>query len=334
MLSSKRVLRKECSLNTKRILLGITVLSLVLIMFTEIASTSQEPSTPTVWLRIHRIQAGDQIETASEDGADWLYQIYLWHGRIWDEKLWDVIEHKCEPDNDDIIVNETHKFGNVKTTTTTVIIDLLEDDPPYYDTADISSSVPERAPGVSVSGKRFRIRYDLNSNTIVEGDTVILVGGYYMTSGEYDDRDAEDEYDANLWFIIWDNLGPNAYFSYSPANPTVGEEVQFIDMSPDPERKVTSWLWNFGDGSSSNLKNPFHEYEKAGVYTVNLTVSDDEGVTGMMSQTLTCKSSSGIPLSLVFLVILIIGVALLIAKRLNKSKLRRKRECNEMNKSV
>jgi hypothetical protein len=314
------VLRKECNLNTKKILLGVTVLALLLGRFTEIASTTQETSTPAVWIRVHRIQAGDSIEAASEDEADWRYHIYLWHGRIWDEELWDVIEHKCEPNNDDIIVDETHKFGDVTTTTTTVIIDLLEDDPPHYATADISSSIPETAPGVSVSGKRFRIRYDLTSNTIVEGDKAILEEGYYKTSGEYDDRDAKDEYDANLWFMIWDSLGPNAYFSYSPTNPTMGEEVRFIDMSPDPEGKLTSWLWNFGDGSSSDLKNPFHKYEKAGVYTVNLTVSDDAGVAGAMSQTLTCKSSSGIPLALVLLVIAIAGAGILIAKKLRKPK--------------
>ena len=307
-------------MNAKKILLGITILALLLGRFTEIASTAQETSTSTIWIRIHRIQAGDPIETASEDGADWRYQIYLWHGRILDEELWDVIEHKCEPSNDDVLVDETHEFGNVTATTTTVIIDLLEDDPPHYATADISSSVPETAPGVSVSGKRFRVRYDLTSNTIVEGDRAILEEGYYKTSGEFDDRDAEDEYDASLWFMIWDSLGPNAYFSYSPADPTVGEDVRFVDMSPDTEGQIVSWLWNFGDGSSSDLKNPFHRYEKAGVYTVNLTVFDDEGVAGTMLQTLTCKSSSEFLLVLVLILIVVTGVGISIARRLRKSK--------------
>ena len=311
---------KECNLNTKKILLGVTVLTLLLGRFTEIASTTQETSTPTIWIRVHRIQAGDPIEAASEDGADWRYQIYVWHGRIWEEELWDVIEHRCEPNNDDVIVDETHEFDNVTAATTTVIIDLLEDDPPHYATADISSSIPETAPGVSISGKRFRIRYDLTSNTIVEGDEVILEEGYYKTSGEYDDRDANDEYDANLWFMIWDNSGPNAYFSYSPASPTVGKDVRFIDISPDPEGKIASWSWNFGDGSSSDLKNPVHKYEKAGDYAVSLTVSDDEGVEGTMLQTLTCKSSSEATLALILLVIAMAGVGILIARKLRKSK--------------
>lgn len=35
-----------------------------------------------------------------------------------------------------------------------------------------------------------------------------------------------------------------------------------------------SWLWNFGDGSTSTLQNPSHTYTTAGTYTVSLQVSD------------------------------------------------------------
>lgn len=36
----------------------------------------------------------------------------------------------------------------------------------------------------------------------------------------------------------------------------------------------TSWLWDFGDGSTSTLQNPSHTYAVAGIYTVCLTVDD------------------------------------------------------------
>ena len=41
--------------------------------------------------------------------------------------------------------------------------------------------------------------------------------------------------------------------------------------------QVTSWLWDFGDGTSSTDPNPVHTYQQDGVYTVTLTVSDDNG---------------------------------------------------------
>jgi PKD repeat protein len=43
---------------------------------------------------------------------------------------------------------------------------------------------------------------------------------------------------------------------------------------PQPEKDVVSWLWNFGDGTTSTLQNPSHTYMNAGVYTVSLTVGN------------------------------------------------------------
>ena len=290
------------------------VLTLFSSIFTGFTPSAQENSTATVWIKIHRIQAVDQIEAASGDEADWRYQIWVYTGQLYGN-LWIVKNYTAEPDHDDITVDVTHRFDNITGTATTVIIDLLEDDPPYYATADISSSIPETAPGVSISGKRFRVRYDFISNTFVEGDEVVFEGGYYKTSGEFDDRVASDEYDANLWFMIWDSLGPTAYFMYSPTSPTVGENVQFTDVSPDLEGKLTSWLWDFGDGSTSDLKNPVHKYAKTGTYTVNLTVTDEEEVTGTISQTITIKGPSWVPSVLVLIMIVIVGVGLVFVKR-------------------
>jgi len=40
---------------------------------------------------------------------------------------------------------------------------------------------------------------------------------------------------------------------------------------------ITSWLWNFGDGATSNLKNPTHSYSSSGTKTITLTVSGPGG---------------------------------------------------------
>ena len=39
----------------------------------------------------------------------------------------------------------------------------------------------------------------------------------------------------------------------------------------------TSWLWDFGDGTSSTSQNPSHAYTTAGSYTVTLTVGFSSG---------------------------------------------------------
>lgn len=37
---------------------------------------------------------------------------------------------------------------------------------------------------------------------------------------------------------------------------------------------ATTWLWDFGDGYTSNVKNPVHMYSSVGIYTVSLTISN------------------------------------------------------------
>lgn len=42
----------------------------------------------------------------------------------------------------------------------------------------------------------------------------------------------------------------------------------------ETERTINSWLWDFGDGSTSTLQNPTHTYNSDGAYTVALTVNN------------------------------------------------------------
>ncbi len=56
--------------------------------------------------------------------------------------------------------------------------------------------------------------------------------------------------------------------NFSTQNAT-GFTVQFNDLTTN---QPTQWLWNFGDGTTSNAQNPTHTYPAAGVYVVCLTV--------------------------------------------------------------
>jgi PKD repeat protein len=57
----------------------------------------------------------------------------------------------------------------------------------------------------------------------------------------------------------------------------------FSDASVDSDGSIVSWLWDFGDGSTSTTRNPSHTYSSAGNYTVSLTVTDNEGAGGQTS---------------------------------------------------
>ena len=73
------------------------------------------------------------------------------------------------------------------------------------------------------------------------------------------------------------NAPPVANFTYTPAQPTILDTIQFNDASTDPDGSITSWLWDFGDNYTSTEKNPSHKYNTPGTYTVKLTVTDNDG---------------------------------------------------------
>jgi PKD repeat protein len=80
-----------------------------------------------------------------------------------------------------------------------------------------------------------------------------------------------------------------ADFSGTPTSGCAPLTVSFTDQSSGD---VTSWEWDFGDGGTSTLQNPSHEYASAGDYTVTLTVT---GACGTDSETKTGYISVGGP---------------------------------------
>jgi len=56
-------------------------------------------------------------------------------------------------------------------------------------------------------------------------------------------------------------------------------EMKFTDLSLNGP---TSWLWSFGDGVTSNLQNPIHNYSQSGLYSVSLISSNAFGFNQLM----------------------------------------------------
>jgi large repetitive protein len=67
---------------------------------------------------------------------------------------------------------------------------------------------------------------------------------------------------------------PVASFS---ANVTSGQAPLTVQFTDSSSNSPTSWLWDFGDGSTSILQDPAHTYTNVGIYSVSLTVSNAYG---------------------------------------------------------
>ena len=72
--------------------------------------------------------------------------------------------------------------------------------------------------------------------------------------------------------------------SGQPQAPTAGlsaDSLQsctgLIKFSDNSTGNATNWLWDFGDGNTSNIKNPTHQYTSPGKYTIKLTASNSVG---------------------------------------------------------
>jgi len=73
------------------------------------------------------------------------------------------------------------------------------------------------------------------------------------------------------------NTNPLADFTATPMGPIQSCQVPFTMDFFDASIGATNWLWDFGDGNTSNVQNPVHTYTATGDYTVSLTVADAAG---------------------------------------------------------
>jgi PKD repeat protein len=78
-------------------------------------------------------------------------------------------------------------------------------------------------------------------------------------------------------------LTPTVTASGSPLSGNVPLQVQFTGTSTGAT--PSSWSWNFGDGTTSNLQNPSHTYTNSRVYTVSVTASNECGSSSPSSLT-------------------------------------------------
>ena len=79
------------------------------------------------------------------------------------------------------------------------------------------------------------------------------------------------------------NMPPTAAFTSSCA----GLACSFTGLGSDGDGTVVGFQWDFGDGTIAATQNATHAYASAGTYAVELTVTDDGGATGHLSQQVT-----------------------------------------------
>lgn len=84
------------------------------------------------------------------------------------------------------------------------------------------------------------------------------------------------------------NNPPTAVISATPTSGEAPLTVTFSSSGSTDDGTIVSYSWNFGDGSAvSTSENPSHVFSSAGAFNVTLTVTDNGGLTGSASRTIT-----------------------------------------------
>jgi PKD repeat protein len=87
----------------------------------------------------------------------------------------------------------------------------------------------------------------------------------------------------SLTIVVADpNQPPVANLSATPTPASLGDAISFDGSgSSDPDGSIVSYAWDFDDGTTGTGVSTSHTYADTGWYQVALTVSDDDGATGV-----------------------------------------------------
>ncbi len=125
-------------------------------------------------------------------------------------------------------------------------------------------------------------RWDLDNDSVWDTSWSAnpTVTHTWMDNGSYtvalQVMDTSNETSADSAVVYVADLSPSAGFSWSPNPQDEGSQVQFTDMSVSYPDSLANWYWEFGDGGTSTDQNSAHTYTDDGIYTVSLTVEDDD----------------------------------------------------------
>jgi PKD repeat protein len=111
--------------------------------------------------------------------------------------------------------------------------------------------------------------------------------GTYTVSLTVTDNDSLIGVDTAVVYVTSNSPGnPNAEAN-GPYSGDVGELISFSSAgSADPDGSLVSYVWDWGDSTvPGRVPNPGHRYTTPGMYTVTLTVTDNDGLIGVDTAT-------------------------------------------------
>ena len=129
---------------------------------------------------------------------------------------------------------------------------------------------------------------DLTASNLVEGTYV-----FRLTVANDEDDTAFDEVNVTVVAEGSMNQPPLAITEANTLTGALPLEVTFTGSNSTDDVSVASYLWDFGNGATSTDADPTYTFTTAGVFTIELTVTDSEGLTNSASVNITVTEPVG-----------------------------------------
>lgn len=179
--------------------------------------------------------------------------------------------------------------GNTSTATETIQVTNLAPNARFASSAyraNVSEQIRLNASSSNdPDGNLVSYSWSLGDGTTASGQTVThsygSTGTYTVELLVEDDNGETDTVNTQIEVL----RQPNAAFTMSKSGITVGESVTFdASGSNDPDGSISTYRWNFDDGSISGGQTVTHIYNSTGTYTVELTVQDNDARTDLVTK--------------------------------------------------
>jgi PKD repeat protein len=122
------------------------------------------------------------------------------------------------------------------------------------------------------------VAYGARVNHIYDDD------GIFMVVLTVTDNDGGT--DSTSKFIQIENRQPLPAIDGADSTLTLMEMVFSSEGSMDPDGTLVGYFWDFGDGAGANGNEVNHTYTIGGIYNVQLTVMDDDGMTATINHSI------------------------------------------------